>query len=351
MMLLDDIKDLPPSAWKTPISPYHAKEMKTAARRARSYVFDVAASEKLGHFIRLCPDVICDQVEFAIPPYETTYIEIDLLAAHAAMNAPLQEMMGEPDWHLGMLATPTGAVYSFTDARSRPYHTVANLFGAIDLQNATRSEMKTLNAADMEEGKLAPMTPDDLRDPQPGDSAVALGSTWNHVNEDQRKHFAQRWGLAYYGVPSLFPTFRRLISSHVGEPRMFVAALLMLHQKRHITINDHPYERRMSRGKSRVFMAHHTITIHLESDAEIRRAFTTGERGSPRRHQVPAHFAHRGGTRACEHHWIQREDAKTGEPVTRWGCPYCGRFRWLRREHLRGDATKGWSGHDYDVKL
>ena len=75
-MLLDDVKELPVSKWGPLLRPEVSKHIKAAAPQARCYVFDDEASFKLGQFIRSCPDMIAEQLEFAIPPYPVTYVEV-----------------------------------------------------------------------------------------------------------------------------------------------------------------------------------------------------------------------------------------------------------------------------------
>ena len=87
MSLLDDVKDLSPGVWSnTAMKPHVTKQVRAVAPRARQFVFDEGASKLVGEFIRDCPDILVDQMQFARQPYDVTYIEVDIDALYQAMG-------------------------------------------------------------------------------------------------------------------------------------------------------------------------------------------------------------------------------------------------------------------------
>lgn len=335
MSLLDDIKDLPPSRWAgnrkwggMHLASHHIKTVQNLARQARSFIFDAEASRKLAHFVKTCPDLLVDNVDFAVLPYETTYIELDLEAFIEGLGRlSTRDIMGleNADWKAGWLAHGN-FVYELCNSHENQ-HAYVSPFGIIDLKN----EKVTGSALDngFEEHTIIRL----------------LGTSYSDLTEKQRHTFARHYGIAYFGLDNLKETYKQTLNHGNGLTRTYVAALLMLYQKQHITIKDQPFERKISRGKMRTYMSHSTVTIHLENDKEVRRAFSISDRQTPRRHEVRTHYAHKWGTKACEHKW----DNDVDKP-THWACKKCGRFRWLVKEHLRGSAAIGFVTKHYEVK-
>lgn len=324
-MLIDDTKD---AKHKTDVvgyylSSYTAKKLQAWSYAARPFVFDRAASVKLGHFIRDCADVIADNLDFALPPYETTYIEVEMDAVIEGIGSGSTLTGPDADWKVGFLIK-NGSVMVLANTRRLPSATFMP-FG-LDRHDGLRTD--------------AEFAPDYDRH-----SMILLGSSMPKLTPKQIRAFNERWALVYNGPePIRAQMLAEPVMGHAGECRTLCAALLLLNQKKVIQLTDKPAHRQMHRGKSRSFMAHSVVTITLDSPVEIRRSMHTGERESPRAHEVPAHFAHRHGEKLCEHNWIKRDDGHE-----HWDCTKCGRFRYRRKEHMRGDASKGFVKRTYNV--
>jgi hypothetical protein len=67
---------------------------------------------------------------------------------------------------------------------------------------------------------------------------------------------------------------------------------------------------------------------------------------SPRRHHVRGAFHHSGGTQDCSHEWPMTPDVDNI-----FSCRLCGKKRWWVKDHVRGDATRGWVSHEYAVTV
>lgn len=327
-MLLDDVKELPVEKWGSHLKRDTARFMKLRAPQARCYVFDREASFKLGRFIRDCPDLIADQIEFAVEPYPTTYVEVEIDAV--IMGAGGDEPDNpNADWKLGFL-THHGVTNTLVCNRTVP-GVLAGVYGFMNM--SILPDRSLVKLADSNDALLQSV------------ELHLLGSTYNKLTAVQRKAFSDRYGVATYGDPRIEAlSAQHVFDGHQGEARVYIAALLLLHQKKGISLSEKAAHRAMYRGKSRPFMAHNVVTITLDGPVEIRRALTSGSGETRRAHEVPAHYAHRYGTRNCEHVWVKRENEEN-----HWDCSKCGRFRYLRRDHIRGDASKGFVKKSYNV--
>lgn len=321
MTLLDDVKDLPTSKWgSTILDPRHCKAVKELAPRARQFVFDEEASRHIGRFIRDCPDILIDQMQFARQPYDVTYIEVDLAAVYAAMGRPTSSG-GEPDWRVGFLSNG-GTVSTLTNTRTHPVATLSPLC-ILDNEYSHHPVTSYID-----------------------DSMVLLGSTWHDVTEAQREAFSHRFNMGYRGEEQFRDKcYEIMIPAVMGEARVYLAALLMLFQKQHVVVKDHPFERKMARGKLRTFMAHSTVTINLAGVIEVCRSIQISDRASPRRHEVRTHYKHRYLTPGCEHVWTRVQNVDNEQ----WRCTCCSGLRYLCKDHIRGDSRNGFITKDYKV--
>ena len=324
MNLLDDVKDLSPSIWSNAgMLPHVTRQVRALAPRARAFIFDEAASRMVGTFIRDCPDILVDQMQFARQPYDVTYIEVDIDALYQAMGRRTFQS-GEKDWRIGYLAHG-GTIYTLTNSRERP--------------QAALAPTCTLDY------EYRPSADDPLSD----DSRVLLGSTWHDLNPDQRNAFAQRFNVGYLAEErAREKALEIMLPAIAGEARVYVACLLFLYQKHRVTLTDRGYKRQISKGKLRTYMAHTTVTIHLSQYLEVKQDLTAAHKqSSPRRHEVRTHYKHRQMTAGCEHQWVRVEDAENEQ----WRCTACSGLRWLCRQHLRGDGAIGFVTKHYEVKV
>jgi hypothetical protein len=325
-MLLDDVKELPVSKWGILLNPRIADRMKAMSRQARCYVFDRDASLKLGQFIRSCPDVLAEQLEFAIEPYPVTYIEVEIDAVIDGTGRAGSQAGPKSDWKVGFLSA-AGVTNTLVCNRE----IVGTLGGAYGFARMDAVPPRTTSDEDIIEKTAAQL----------------LGGTYNDLNDKQRREFTNRYCVMYFGAREMENlAAKEIMEGHMGECRTYAAALLLLHQKKGIALTEKPAYRTMYRGKSRPFMSHNVVTITLDGPVEIRKAMSSGSGETRRAHEVPAHYAHRYGTRNCEHVWVKRETEEH-----HWDCSKCGRFRYLRRDHVRGDASKGFVKKSYNVTM
>jgi hypothetical protein len=190
------------------------------------------------------------------------------------------------------------------------------------------------------------------------------------------------WGSSYYRMdPALRSRLRELNSiapfsfaSHVsfelaelllsqalleggGELRTILALLLMLNRPTVTRYEEVAAGRGWIRNKHVPYMAHTAITIDLDAVPTMRLIGTEAGEGVPRRrHEVRGHFCHDHTARdylriaGCIHDWqVTALDEKIPDFPIRWECAACGGKRWWKHQHERGDASRGWVSHDYNV--
>jgi hypothetical protein len=326
MTLLDDVKDLPISKWTGNTMPTAvAKRVQALAPKARQFVFDEQASFFLGQFIRDCPDVLINHMQFAVQPYETTYIEIDLQAVYRGTGtAHTGQYYPDPDKSVGFLAH-AGTVYTLANTADHPGAGLSQIC-IMDNEYATHPVDNFID-----------------------DSRVLLGTTWYDLNDAQREAFAQRFNVGCLAAPEYRQkVLEIMVPATMGEARVYLAALLLLFNRQRWATTDHSFRRAALRGKFRTFMAYTSVTIHLTAYDRFKRDLErTGARSTPRRHEVRTHYRHRHLTPGCEHQWVPVEEAENKQ----WRCSCCSGLRYLCREHLRGDASVGFVAKTYEVRL
>ena len=130
--------------------------------------------------------------------------------------------------------------------------------------------------------------------------------------------------------------------------RLLQVFFLILASPKAHTITFREGRRTIRKGRPVRYFARSEIKIDLTAPAEIRRAFVTGDRGSPRWHEVRRHFVHFGGSPSCIHAWSALPVADDGKK--RWVCDRCERRRCERfYPNGRGDAGKGFVRQSYAI--
>ena len=102
-------------------------------------------------------------------------------------------------------------------------------------------------------------------------------------------------------------------------------------------------------GKSRPYMAYNRLILELPKEKLLNAVEEyVGDQinDSRRRHEVMPTWCYRknSGRIDCDHEWDRMEERTSNI----WHkCKHCGRIRWRRKEHERGDASKGFVVKDY----
>lgn len=328
-------------------------------RNAHRFVFDKAASRTMARVGRDMPDLIAEQMRFAVAPFEPTWIEID----------------GEEHYR-----TLTGQQPDFTaDARIGYLisHNLVRCFalGFLDMDGQRPPR---------DRAGMAPL-------------AYKLNTPW--PEHDQRQ-FCAKWGLtahlldaAFWGssaanpivaepgaryrsvlrhahTPVVLPSsrgdlvvhkpdgIRRMLIDSAGELRMILAALLLLNRPARPPVYSAVQPGRGWIGnKHRPYLSHSVVTLDLSEGPVLRPVFEGQGVGTKKRHHaVRHHYAHHWGERArgCVHDWERHAEypaAVESDPERhcRWTCKRCETLRWRRQAHSRGTAAEGLVLTSYEV--
>lgn len=297
---------------------------------ARRFIFDAEASRHVGRFIRDCGDLLIENRQFAIPPYQTTYIEFDLEALLAAIGKGCTtEIFGKDgtDKFIGYLIHGNRVTVIVCG------DTGSALIGAFGYRLNTPIKPRPIfatpmNPADPNDewarisfllGTMVDDLPDELTR-QEIIGNVEINVTWDGPFDDRRR--------------------KTLLLGAMGELRMLWACLLMLNQHKHIELEQVPHQTGLYKGKRCVCPAHHLVRIHLGQTTSIRKMLSSTLGIPRRRHEVRGHFAHWHLKDGCEHQWPPLPDFTVleGEQETtpRWRCTSCGGLRVWRKAHVRG---------------
>lgn len=324
----------------------HVLEMRSAARR---FVFDVAASTYVGEFIRDCGDLLYEHRQFAIPPYETTYIEVNIDAVIKAIGQPsTADRPGAKETRdiLTGYLIHKDMVYPFARARGS--------YGALGLFHYR------MNTPD-HHGTLFDI-PVFERDPCDKflKEALLLGSTWRGLKEAERTQFAadvriglnvdastirNKWG----SIAERRQKYETLVGSSCGDFRVMLAALLLLNQQKKVTTEYVPWEAKLVAGKRRVFMAHSRVVVHLKPHESVRKVFGRTLATARRAHEVQGHFRHLHLGDGCIHAWPYESEV-SADGIQRWTCTKCRGRRIRIKSHVRGSGKEGFVSKRYEVK-
>ena len=328
------------------------ERMVNARRRAESFVFSTAACALMGRFANECGDLILRHRQFAVPPFSDTYIELDI-------NAFIQQFpknhfpTGRPekglDHRIGYLISGERLYVVVEGGEGSPATTGAE-FMPLYFTMAPPGEHARWDRPEFGRPITIRLdsTPEEHSTQEWNLLVTGLGSTVRRIHDEEERQsllheFMPHWQGDTRGIHQ--KALDMILQGASGEIRNVWTALLWLNRPVHTSIVNVPASRRISRGRLVTYKAHRTVEIDLHKHRSIRRAFVhSGERVSPRRHRVRGAFHHSGGAFACSHDWPLRPDVDG-----HWKCQRCGRLRWWVKDHVRGDATKGWVEHDYAV--
>lgn len=342
MLVLDEVINQP-IEW---LSRKPREELIATARRAERFVFSDSASKLIGQFVTECGDLVLRHRQFAIPPFDTMYIEFakpffDAFESNIAKDGADTNVGYLLDNQRIYIMARGGKKGDKVTADLMPWYYTWSLPGGVapfDLK--TRAMVLSLKGEGADWNKLA----------------IAYGTSQMKItDEDERQQ------LLAQVQPHLFVDYyhrikhaegentakvvRTMLNYGAGDVRNMWAALLWLNRPAHTIISNQPAGRRFFRGKSIAYKASHTVEIDLHKMRSLRRAFTlSGERLSPRRHKVRGFFAHKHGSTGCSHDWPLLPDEDM-----HWVCKRCSRVRWWVKDYVRGDATRGWVDHSYEV--
>lgn len=274
-------------------------------------------------------------LSFAIPPFETMYVEYRLDALlNAIGRRSTVDMYGgdKSDESIGHLICG-GCVHTFIadnegDCSYYPVtswlHTDAHARGLFDMKDLANDRTRKLE--------------------------FTLGSTCMDIKAAGGVEVAMNWlsGIDYLTAPRFeaLLTDPTLAQASNGMIRNLVTLLLLLNRQReNVALKVVAPKGVLHKGKRRVTPAHTMVTLTVEDYAHIVKSYAPGgTHASPRRHQVRGFFRHLRKVAGCDHDYPIAADERG-----HWVCAKCGTVRIWVHDHERGDAAKGYVTKDYVV--
>lgn len=352
---------------------------------AKRFIFDKEASERIGEMMRFHLDLLVDNIEFARPPFPTTYVEVDLRAIWDGWR-PTQKYEVDGDERLGFLIHHGTVLMACTGKRpdterdphySDPMTLICGLSFRINrpqslsltkLTGKSEREAALVHASYVFGGQRIVMKDNKL---------VAPASGSNSVDGDHIRQFNESSGLrgtmgmvvempeliegtwtheqiaAHFDiVPALTQvdpdTFTELCFMSGGDPLFLTTALLLLNQpSKYVVMDKQPREVGLVRGNRKVFQEHHVVRLKLSHDVKVARIFNLTNRAPPRAHPVKGHWKHYNHSDGCDHHHPDQRQA--WEPIgsdrtvdgdyKRYWCPLCLQRRtWTEHFHTGGSG-------------
>lgn len=302
-------------------------------RQAHRFVIDNEAIRYIGEMIRTMPRIIADAQDFAIPPFEKTWIEFD---AHELFRTVTQL---EPDAHgdkrLGYLIVgPLVRVIASMDEDIHPPDVLPLQYKLFqpwsldeELKFSATTRISRLNLDAMFWGSSA-------------------GTFLNEHDKEGMRALRSNHSMELCCKPKYTEHLMdNLAVGQAGDLRNVVAMLLFLNRlNRDVVEREVGHSQGMFHNKVGPFLKHRVITIKLNPIPKLRKLIA-GDGVWRRMHDVRGHFCHNKEARysGCSHEWEETAPLH-------WECTMkCGGVRWWRHEHKRGHEEKGIVTSEYRV--
>ena len=360
----------------------HVRELTPHAKR---FIFDGEASTHLGMFIK-DRKAWLDARQFALAPYEVTYIQMDIdnvLKAVGEKTTAHQnhDMMDERDMETGYLIhnrmiypmargnRRKRGLLDFREYKQDPLIGGLSLF-SYEIRDPAKEARCTCQPIFFgkplfKEGALKT----DPRDGPPGSrwdvddrdhvarAMLLLGSSYNGMKIDETLPFLHdarihvNIGEDYYRGLSdeqRANKYFQLLGSSAGDFRVILAALLMLNQQKHIQMIYVPNNSMLIGGKRKVVKQHNVVKISLASVDMIKRSLGHKLLTPRAEHDVRGHLRNVHVLKGCEHEW---EDLSNPDGThRRWACVRCKGLRTSVKAHKRGQPEVGKTTSEYEVQ-
>jgi hypothetical protein len=321
----------------------YAADMKRDARSARRFILGDDASYEVGRWIAACEDILLDNIQFARPPFDTTYVELTVPEVHRGLGRHTSGPAETADDRLGFLikGNHVRCVVSIPPERARPLGMRAVGPGAweywVNTPEDDYGDFETLEKAEW--SRLA----------------LLLGSSLHSLKDEEQRHwlaFGTRLRSTILTNETLTGNaakiqmqLRELAISAAGEMRTLWAVLLLINQHRH-RLRFSEVSRHVSFTPQRKVYAGHTlVSIPMSTSSEqTRRTYYPNTRASPVGHEVRGHWRHWHISEQCLHEWPLVPDE-----LGHFACAFCRGWRTWCKPHRRGDSSRGTNIQTWEV--
>jgi len=320
--------------------------------QAKKFIFDASASEYIGALLMKAQAEVLSQHDWARPPFETTWIEMD----HAAywergLKMPNDYLKGTPDNLFGMLIHHgTVWLFSYAPGGYGPRHQSIGC-GPFQYQLHVPISFEE----ELEMARHHNMSVDTYRQALLGGMINAetgkptlSGDWWDAMAGVVVRSHKMFINPAIKGIMDRADPSERMqaLAAGAGDLKLIITLLLMVTRPRKMfNVTETGPKRMLYKGHNLVRRAHSVVTMRLAKEAALHHAvhheFTSQHR---QMHDVRGHWAESRHNALCqEHSW---------EPLDKdhFYCLNCPAKRWWRKAHSRGELRLGDKTTDYHVK-
>ena len=318
--------------------------------RAEKFIFDREAGEHVGIVLRDIPELLVEQIQFARAPFDLCWIELSDNAVYDILvygNRNTDDPTLRRDF--GMLIDHNRI--SMVSKTNNGKMWISPLIYHMNTEWPLEDQLRFCDIM-----KISLFVLDQL----------LWGNVGKKLWDAGKKDYIELLRNTNRVEPILTVGWDtdRMLSGGRGDLVQVIAFLLLLNQPSLTQYVTMPSTRGWIKGKSKPFMKHNTVRMHLNPIPEIIK-LSQGEGSGElrRRHRVRGHYCHNEAARkallhhTCIHDWQPTNDKweainpSVGDEVEHWIClSSCGGRRWWREEHQRGDASKGYVDHtQYEV--
>jgi hypothetical protein len=318
------------------------EQVKVAHRNSRVFVFDKAATYRVGEICSYQPDLIADLQEFARAPFPNTFIQLEaptLIKCYHDAGLQTHHMLDAPeDKLLGFLYTPRGIYTATSDGEKVSWSPLVYHW------HNPMTHAQEQRAA--EEFGVSRIVLDQFM----------WGNAYTQLDPTRRRALRAENGMDFmlpegWAKGRLAPMSSLLKGGGAGDLKVALAAVLLLIRPSLLeTINVREAGRKLVKGRPTTFLAHRVVTVKLSRRSLVSRIKHAAkeDRGrlGTRWHEVRGHYvhSHRAKVSGCIHDWRQQEPDK-------WECAGCGGKRsWRIYPEGKGDASIGVVTKHYVVQ-
>lgn len=334
---------------------------------AKRFVLDAQAVEYVATMLRDHPRMVADAHEFAIPPFEKCYVEIqDCRRWFDILNAPRIADDDSDDMLAYLFVGPNVSVIVGNEAR-KSHHVAQVVLSPIQYRLHQPFHVPEFGPEAESASPAMRMAAEIMTAQQVGISRMGLdffywGSSYMRLKEDDYE--AIRVLRANHSFKVICDERRvkdvqELTDSHRGDIRNIIGLLLFLNRtSKTQVIEEIPSERRMIGNKAHTLLKHSVIKVHVNP---LPRLITlcagAGVLGKMRRlHDVRGHYCRNEVAREsqCEKARVDAGDPHQWEEIEgphhlQWRCKACKGLKWWRNQHRRGHEDKGIVTSKYEV--
>lgn len=336
-----------------PVEPWAKSMLANNVYKAKRFVFDDSASEKLGELVSDHADVVANDITNLHMPYPEIYIELSAYSVFKGRGGnpdPTADMrigflcvdkrviclvQGGKNSALGTEISPAPFSFKFNTPQEMPLYEVYSVpkVQANDvLEIFKASFLFGGQRARDARGKIDPYT-------------VLMPN----IGNIDRQAVADQIDIKPVWKMSADVAYE-LTFAGGGDPFVFIAALQMINERsKNTLIMEKAAQRIMHKGKSHALPAHSVVSVHYDKNDRIDvRYLVSANPGKPRReHDVRGHWAYYGHDDGlCVHAW----EPLTPENTKQYICSSCRCRKTWRAEHVRGDIALGRVDKVYSIK-